>query len=67
MRPVSKEIVARRISAMTNDIRDSAELGEAIFSFDVSDDVLERAAAVTDAQAVTIGSCTHWWHCSWPM
>jgi hypothetical protein len=41
--------------------------GDIILAFDVSDDALERAAAVTDGQAITIGHCTHWWHCSWPM
>ncbi len=38
-----------------------------ILTFDVSDDAVERAAAVNDGQVVTIGYCTHWWHCSWPM
>ena len=38
-----------------------------VLTFNVSDDVLERAAVVTDGQAITIGHCTHWWHCSWPM
>jgi hypothetical protein len=52
---------------MANDISSPAELGEDIFTFDVSDDALERAAAVVDRQAVTIGNCTHWWHCSWPL
>jgi hypothetical protein len=52
---------------MADDIRGSAELDGDIFTVDVSDDALERAAAVTDGQALTIGSCTHWWHCSWPM
>ena len=50
-----------------NDANDLAELGEDILTFDVSDDWLERAAVVTDGQAITIGHCIHWWHCSWPM
>ena len=50
-----------------NDANDLAELDEDILTFDVSDDSLERAAVVTDGQAMTIGLCTHWWHCSWPM
>jgi hypothetical protein len=49
------------------DANDLAELGEDILTFDVSDDWLERAAAVIEWQAITIGHCTHWWHCSWPM
>ena len=45
-----------------------AELGEDILTFDVSDDALERAAAVLDGQAAhTIGYCTHWYHCNWPV
>jgi hypothetical protein len=52
---------------MANDISDPVEPDEDIFTFDVSDDALERAAAVADGQAVTIGHCTHWWHCSWPL
>jgi hypothetical protein len=35
--------------------------------FDVPDDALERAAAASDGQAVTIGYCTHWYHCNWPL
>ena len=52
---------------MSDDISCPAELDEDIFTFDVSDDALERAAAVAYGQAVTIGHCTHWWHCSWPL
>ena len=52
---------------LENDANNLAELGEDILAFDVSDDSLERAAVVTDGQAITIGHCTHWWHCSWPM
>jgi hypothetical protein len=37
-------------------------------TFDVPDDALERAAAVLDGQAAhTIGYCTHWYHCNWPV
>ncbi len=52
---------------MAGDISDPAELDEYIFTLDVSDDALERAAVVNDGQAITIGHCTHWWHCSWPL
>ena len=52
---------------MDNDVRGLAELNEDLLTFDVSDDTLERTAAVTDGQVITIGHCTHWWHCSWPL
>jgi hypothetical protein len=32
--------------------------------FDVPEDALEHAAAVSDGQAVAIGYCTHWYHCN---
>jgi hypothetical protein len=49
------------------DAIDPAESNERILTFDVTDDALERAAA-SDGQAVhTIGYCTHWYHCNWPM
>ena len=35
--------------------------------FDVSDDALERTAATSDGQALTIWYCTHWYHCNWPL
>jgi hypothetical protein len=43
------------------------EPDEEILTFDVPDDAIERAAAASDGQAVTIGYCTHWYHCNWPM
>jgi hypothetical protein len=50
------------------DAIDRAETKQEILTFDVPDDALERAAAVSDGQAVhTIGYCTHWYHCNWPM
>lgn len=52
---------------MTSEKSGYVELDEEMFSFDVSDEALERAAAVTCQQAITIGACTSWWHCSWPM
>ena len=46
---------------------DPAESNRGILTFDVSDDALEHAAA-SDGQAVhTIGYCTHWYHCNWPL
>jgi hypothetical protein len=51
---------------MGNDANNLAELD--ILTFDVSDDALERAAAVSDRRAAhTIGYCTHWYHCNWPL
>jgi hypothetical protein len=38
-----------------------------IFTLDVSDDALERAAAVADGQRITVGFCTHWYSCNWPL
>ena len=67
MRPVRNEIVARRFGVMTSEKSGYVELDEEMFSFDVSDEALKRAAAVTCQQAITIGACTSWWHCSWPM
>ena len=52
---------------MDNDTMGLAELDEDIFTFDVQDDALERAAAASEGQAVTIGHCTHWYYCGWPM
>ena len=52
---------------MDNDANRLTEPDVGILTFDLSDDALERAAAVTDGQGITIGHCTHWWHCSWPM
>ena len=52
---------------MDNDANRLTEPDVGILTFDLSDDALERAAAVTDGQGITIAHCTHWWHCSWPM
>jgi hypothetical protein len=46
---------------------DAVETDEDILTFEVADDALERAAVVTEAQVTTIGICTHWYHCSWPL
>ena len=50
-----------------NDVNGLAELDEDFLTFDVSDEALERAAGAADCQAVTVGYCTHWYTCSWPM
>jgi hypothetical protein len=52
---------------MDDDVRGGTELDEDILTSDVPDDALERAAAVTDGQVVTVGHCTHWYHCGWPL
>jgi hypothetical protein len=52
---------------MNDDSNDFAEADADILTFDVSDGALERAAIAIEGQAITIGHCTHWWHCSWPM
>ena len=38
-----------------------------ILTLDVSDDALERAAAVADGQRITVGICTDWYTCQWPL
>jgi hypothetical protein len=39
-----------------------------ILSFDIPDDALERAAAVADGrQRITVGVCTDWFTCQWPL
>jgi hypothetical protein len=55
------------IAVPESDVNGLAKLGEDILTFDVSDDALERVAAVADGKAITIGYCTHWYNCNWPM
>jgi hypothetical protein len=55
------------ITVPENDANDLTDLGEDILTVDASDDALERAAVVTHGLAITIGHCTNWWHCTWPM
>lgn len=38
-----------------------------IFAFEVSDDALERSAAVADGLRISVGYCTHWYACNWPL
>ena len=38
-----------------------------ILTLDVSDDALERAAAVANGQRITVGICTDWYSCGWPL
>jgi hypothetical protein len=45
---------------------DTAEPNEEILTYDVPDDALERVAAASNG-GVTIGNCTHWYYCGWPM
>ena len=51
---------------LDNDVIDQAELDKNIL-FDVPDDALERAAVVASGQAITIGYCTQWYTCGWPL
>jgi len=50
---------------MNSDVTGQTETD--ILSLDIADDVLERAAAVADSQRITVGACTHWYFCSWPL
>ena len=43
------------------------EPDEKILTFDVPDDALERAAGSDGQVAHTIGYCTHWYQCNWPL
>ena len=54
---------AKGIGAM----EDVFETDDDILAFEVPDDALERAAVATEAQVTTIGVCTHWYHCNWPL
>jgi hypothetical protein len=48
---------------MDGEIKSQAEADEDILTFDIADDILERAA---NAQAYTLVYCTHPWQCPWP-
>jgi hypothetical protein len=44
------------------------ETDEDVLIFNVSDDALERAAAVTDGRVMTVAYCTQdWISCGWPL
>jgi hypothetical protein len=49
------------------DVSDTAEPNDEILTSDVPDDALERAAELSSGLAVTVGYCTHWYHCNWPL
>ena len=55
---------AKAIGAMGSEV---VETDEDILSFDVTDEALERAAVVGEAKIATIGVCTHWYACNWPL
>jgi len=38
-----------------------------IACFDVGDDALERAGSNAEGRAITVGYCTHWYYCGWPL
>jgi hypothetical protein len=52
---------------MNDEANSCAESDADILTFDVSDTALEHAAMIAEGQAITIGHCTHWWYCTWPM
>jgi len=43
------------------------ETDEDILSLDVTDEALKRAAVVGEAKIATVGVCTHWYACNWPL
>ena len=49
---------------MDGEIKSQANTAEDILTFDIADDVLERAANA--GQAYTLAYCTHPWQCPWP-
>ncbi len=49
--------------AMKNSVSAQAD----IFAPELSDDALELAAAVADRQRLTLGICTDWYYCNWPL
>jgi hypothetical protein len=51
---------------MDTDASNVVESDAAILTFEVPDDVLERAAVAIGVQVTTIGVCTYWYPCSWP-
>jgi hypothetical protein len=53
------------VCVMTSDVTGQTETD--ILTLDISDDALERAAAVADGQRITIGICTDWYSCGWPL
>jgi hypothetical protein len=55
---------AKGIGAMDSDV---VETDENILKFDVADEALERAGVVSEAKIATIGVCTHWYACNWPL
>ncbi len=53
--------------SMERNIADHIESDELIFSAEISDDLLERAAGCAGGQAITWAYCTHaWYNCGWP-
>jgi hypothetical protein len=55
------------MTAMNSDVSDQVETGDDLLSFDIPDDSLERAAGASEAQAITLGVCTYWHYCRWPV
>ncbi len=38
-----------------------------LLTFDIQDEVLERAGGVGEAVAATFGNCTYFYECGWPL
>ena len=57
------------VPAMNNDINGdvSDQNDDVVLTFDVPDEALERAASVGKGGGITLGYCTYWYYCRWPM
>jgi hypothetical protein len=54
------------VDAMGNEAITQAEADDEILGFDITDEVLERAANA-EQNAFTVVYCTHnWYNCGWP-
>jgi hypothetical protein len=51
---------------LDDDETDPAKLDFDIL-FDVPNDAPERAAGIAPRQALTVGYCTQWYNCGWPL
>ena len=55
------------MTAMNSDVSDRSETRDDTLTFDIPDDDLERAAGGGEGQAITLGYCTYWYYCRWPL
>ncbi len=52
---------------MDSNVAGQIESDDIVLNVDVSDDGLERAAALVEGKAITWAYCTHvWYNCGWP-